>query len=122
MSVDLENGLDAFLLEAQALAPPTAAPTATAPKGTVVPLSSVRTAVSHEPPAATIDSRLFNHVSKEAADTRRRLMDLRRVIDETGARHAADLDRLNRAVYAVLFLIAALGVAQLAFAIWTSLK
>lgn len=120
MSVEVENPLDAFLLEAQALQPArrTTAPTTGASIDTPSIGTGRRAANVHEISALT-DGRFFNHVSKEAAETRRRLNELKRAIEEAAATHAADLRRINRMVLIGVYALVTIGVAQIALAIWT---
>jgi hypothetical protein len=122
MSVDVENPLDAFLLEAQALQPLPRRATASSHETSVDAASGAvtgrRAPNVHEISAMT-DGRFFNHVSKEAAETRRRLNELKRAVEEAAERHAADLRRINRTVLIAVSALVAIGVAQVALAIWT---
>jgi hypothetical protein len=117
MSVDVDNPLDAFLLEAQALQPaprPTASSTADAPSH-----ATGRRAPNVHDISAMTDGRFFNHVSKEAADTRRKLNELKRAVEEAAASHAADLRRVNRMVLLAVAALLAIDLAQIAVALWT---
>src|SRR5262249_7827193 len=116
-----DNPLDAFLLEAQALAPRRTAPSAPSPV-TEPPAVGRRAPNVHDISAAATDGRLLNHVSKEGAETRRRLVELRRAVEDAAARHAADRDRLNRMVLVAVYALVAIGIVQIVLTIWNRFR
>jgi hypothetical protein len=120
MSVEVENPLDAFLLEAQALPP--ARLTATSGKSSAHDGSTTgtgRRAANVHDISAMSDGRFFNHVSKEAVETRRRLNELKRAIEDAALSHAADMRRINRMVLFAVSALVAIGMVQIAVALWT---
>jgi hypothetical protein len=94
--VETDNPLDAFLREAQAFAP----------------------ATIHDMPAV-VEGRLLEHVSKESAEVRRRLLDLKQALERAIAKQSADLDRLTWIVRIAIYVLLALGLSQLGFIVWT---
>src|SRR5262245_36462935 len=109
LHVEMENPLDAFLMEAPAQPPARPSPATT-------PRSDVTAAAG----TTAIDARL-QHISKESADTRRRITELRRVIDENIVAHTAEIRRLTRTITIAIVFMLALGFAELAVAIWMKL-
>jgi hypothetical protein len=119
MSVEVENPLDAFLLEAQALPPARRAATSGMSAAQDAPAATGRRAPNVHDISAMSDGRFFNHVSKEAAETRRRLNELKRAVEDAALTHAADMRRINRMVLFAVYALVAIGLAQIAVAIWT---
>jgi hypothetical protein len=126
VNLEPENPLDAFLMEAQT-APPHVASIAggtdaairasAGAAATGVTIIDTLRAVPAEI-AAPGDTRLVAHLSKEASDTRRRIADLRRVIDETAATQSGELRRLRRLLTLALLGLFVLALAELGVAIW----
>ena len=114
MSLELENGLDAFNMEAPAVAPV---------RTDVRPAHDIKRgpAKIHDLTAVG-DVRLFNHISKESADTRRRISDLKFAIDTAMTRQAADLDRLTTTLKLAIYTLVAIGIAQIGLTIWMTVR
>jgi hypothetical protein len=116
MSVEVENPLDEFLLEAQALPHPrNATPAVPDPKlsSTAAPRASI-----HELPAA-MEGRLSSHISRESADTRRRLTELKRSIESALANQSGELQRLTWVVKFAIYVLLAISMAQFGLIVWT---
>jgi hypothetical protein len=116
--VDGANPLEAFQLEAQAFAPARRAGAALA----VSPLPSATTgrgpATVHELPAAA-EARVIKHVSKESAETRRRLTEMKQALEGAIAKQSADLNRLTWTLRIAIYILLAIGLSQIGFIVWT---
>jgi hypothetical protein len=119
-NAETENPLDAFLLEAQTAPPP---PRRTA-SATVTPIAVHGGASSRAATeiAGVSDVRVLAHVTKESADIRRRVIELRLAIDETTATQTTEIRRAARIITVAIAALLVFGFAQLFLAIWITLR
>jgi hypothetical protein len=115
---DSANPLEAFELEAQALAPSRRAGPALA----VSPMPSMTPgrgpATVHDLTAAA-EARVIKHVSKEAAETRRRLTELKQALEAAITRQSVDLNRLTWTLRIAIYILLAISLSQIGFIVWT---
>ena len=117
MSVDLENPLEEFELEAPALPSRHAAAVLADARRSVAALARP-SATIHEIPAA-MEGRLSAHVSREAADMRRRLTELKQSIDTALANQNTDVQRLTWVIKFAIYVLLAISMAQFGLIVWT---
>lgn len=119
MSLDVDNPLNEFLLEAHAFAPARRLATATAAVALdVKPPVSARGSASIHDLSAT-ETRVVTHATREAADTRRRITELKHTLEVAIANQTADLQRLTWILRLTIYVLLAVGMAQFGLIVWT---
>lgn len=113
--IEIDNPLDAFLLEAQAFGP---SPARRATAVALQPTSSRGPATVHDISAFN-EKRVLDHVSKESAEVRRRLLDLKQALEHAIIKQSADINRLTWTIRIAIYILLAFGLSQIGLILWT---